>query len=122
MIELVEKYSQKRIETSQKNRKFETIKNAVIYIQENFTKKLTLSEISQAVYLDKYTLCKEFKQYTGHTVVEYLHIYRCGRAKKYLSEGKSVSESAVLCGFDNISFFTKIFKRYTGENPSYFKK
>jgi len=122
MIELVENYSEQRNETTQKNRKYEVIKDAVIYIQENFTKKLTLSEISKTVYLDKYTLCKEFKRYTGHTIVEYLHIYRCGKAKKYLTEGKSVAESAVLCGFDNISFFTKIFKRYTGENPSYFKK
>ncbi len=122
IIELIEKFSEKRNETTQKNKKFEVIKDAVIYLQENFTKKLTLSQISKAVYLDKYTLCKEFKRYTGHTIVEYLHIYRCAKAKKYLSKGKSVSETAVLCGFDNLSFFTKIFKRYTGENPSYFKK
>ena len=44
------------------------------------------------------------------------------KAIDYLSDGFTVTETASLCGFENLSFFTKVFKRYTGNNPSYYKK
>ena len=122
MIELTEKYSSERKAHTSENKRFDAVKNAVTFLRNNYSRKLALSEIAEAVYVDKYTLCKEFKHYTGHTVVEYLHICRCSAAKEFLSEGRTVSETAILCGFDNLSFFTKVFKRYTGEMPSKFKK
>ena len=122
MIELIEKHSVEKTNSTHDNKSFDVIKNAVVYIQKNFADRLTLAEISEGLYLDKFTLCKQFKRYTGHTVIEYLHICRCMKAKEYLSEGKTVSEAAELCGFGNMSFFTKIFRRYTGKNPSFFRK
>ena len=69
-----------------------------------------------------FALCKEFKKYTGTTIVEYINQYRITKAIDYLGDGLNVSETASLCGFENLSFFTKIFKRYTANNPSYYKK
>jgi len=122
MIELTEHYSTGRSTSDIKSKRFETIKSAVIFIEKNYGRKITLSEIAENVFMDKYTLCKEFKKCTGQTVVEYLHRLRCTKAIEYLTQGYSVSESAGLCGFDNLSFFTKIFKRCTGRNPSHYKR
>ena len=122
LINLAEKHSTSALITASKSKKIDAVKEAVMFIQKNFNKKFTLSEIAAAVFMDKYTLCKDFKKYTGHTVVEYLHQYRCMKAVDYLSAGFTVTETASLCGFENLSFFTKIFKRYTKNNPSYYKK
>lgn len=122
MIELTEHHSSLQTKEKAKSKKFETIKSAVIFIEKNYGRKIALSEIAENVFMDKYTLCKEFKKCTGQTVTEYLHRHRCTKAIEYLSQGYSVSESAGLCGFENLSFFTKIFKRCTGRNPSLYKR
>ncbi len=122
MIELIEKHSKEKKYLYQAGNHFDIIKAAVTYIHQNFNKKLSLKQISEAVCFDKFALCKEFKKYTGNTIIEYIHQYRTTKAIEYLCDGFNVSEAASLCGFENLSFFTKIFKRYTGNNPSYYKK
>lgn len=122
MIEISEKYCSPKAFLPQKSKKFDAVKTAITYIQNNFDKKITLAQIAQNVHFDKYLLCKEFKKYTGQTVFEYLHKYRSMRATELLSDGFTVSETAYLCGFENLSFFTKVFKKCTGKKPSDFKK
>ena len=122
MIEMIEKHSTEKNMYTKKGNHFDIIKSTVTYIHQNFNKKLTLKEISESVCFDKFALCKEFKKYTGTTIVEYINQYRTTKAIDYLGDGFNVTETASLCGFENLSFFTKIFKRYTGNNPSYYKK
>lgn len=101
---------------------FEAVKAAISLIGRQYAQKLILEDIARAVLLDKYTLCREFKRFTGQTVFQYLNRYRCQRAVEYLENGRSVSEAAALCGYDNLSFFTKTFRTYMGELPSRYKK
>lgn len=122
MIEMIEKHSEEKKYLYQKGNHFDIIKSTVTYIHRNFNKRMTLKEISEAVCYDKFALCKEFKKYTGNTIIEYINQYRTTKAIDYLGDGFNVTETASLCGFDNLSFFTKVFKRYTGNNPSYYKK
>lgn len=122
LIELAEKHSIAKAGETNKTQKFETVKLAIEYIRDNFSKKLTLEEIATTVLCDKYELCREFKKLTGQTIFENINNYRCIKAIDYLSSGHTVSESAFLCGFENLSFFTKIFKKYTGNLPSFYKK
>ena len=99
-------------------RTFTAVKDAIKYIKENYKSRLTLEELSRAVYTDQYTLSREFKRLTGQTVVEYINSYRCKMAAFLLKEGRSVSEAAVLCGFHQLSYFSRTFKRYQGVLPS----
>ncbi|MBR6603969.1 MAG: AraC family transcriptional regulator, partial [Clostridia bacterium] len=48
--------------------------------------------------------------------------YRCKKASELISEGLSVSEAALKCGFSNMSFFTRTFREYIGCLPSKFNK
>lgn len=100
---------------------FESVKTVIRYIRENFDKKLTLEELAKLIFTDKYTLCRKFKGATGQTVMEYVSRLRCQMASEYLKSGKTVADSARLCGFDNLSFFTKTFKKYMGTLPSQVK-
>ena len=122
IIELVEKHCTSKKTLPSENRDFETVKSAVIFLQNNFTEKISLDEISKAVLIDKYTLSKKFKKYTGQTIVGYLNHYRIVKAIEYLQKGYAVYETAELCGFNNLSFFIKTFKKYTGKTPAQVKR
>lgn len=122
LIVLTEKHSSKRALPTAEGRSFETVKAAIRFIRENYNRRITLDELARAVLIDKYALCREFKGLTGQTVVAYIHRYRCLRASEYLTEGCSVTETAALCGFENLSFFTRIFKKNTGSLPSRYRR
>ncbi len=121
LIELCKNHSVRRDRIEAKPRSFENVKNAIKFIRQNFAQKTSLDEISQSVYTDKYALAREFKKITGKTIVTYLNNYRCQKAAEYISEGMSVTEAAWRCGFENMSFFSKTFKKYLGKLPSKFK-
>ena len=105
----------------EKSKGYEKVKLTIMYIRENYNSKITLEQIARFVLCDKYTLCKEFKKFTGQTVFENLNNYRCLKAAQYLSEGITVTQAASLCGFENFSFFSKTFKKHIGTLPSKYK-
>ena len=100
----------------------EGVRAAIRYLREHFGEQIPLDALARAIYMEKCGLCKAFKRLTGQTVVEYLNTYRCEKAKEFLTTGKTVSETALLCGFHNMSYFTKTFKANTGKLPSAYKK
>lgn len=122
LLELTENYCTEKSISHEKNRAYERVKLAILYIRNNYQRKLTLEEIAKAVFSDKYSLCKDFKKYTGQTVFENLNNFRCVKAINLLAEGNTVAQVSSLCGFDNFSYFTKTFKKYMGRLPSECKK
>lgn len=100
----------------------EGVRAAIRYLRAHYSEPITLDALSRAVFMEKCGLCKAFKKLTGQTVIEYLNNYRCEKAKEFLLLGKTVTETALLCGFHNMSYFTKTFKENTGKLPSSYKK
>lgn len=108
---------------SDADRNVASIKTALQYIDQNLTRKLSLSEIAAAAGMSKFYFANEFRHAVGCTCVEYVNTMRCHHAKALLATGKyTVSEVCYLCGFENLSYFSKTFFRYTGEMPSSYKK
>lgn len=101
-----------RIETQNKD-----IQTAILWTEENFHTKITLDEISEIVGYTKSHFCRKFKLLTGITYLEYLNSLRISHAKKLLTRGYSVSEACSKCGFDDTSYFIRLFKRNTGLTP-----
>ncbi len=98
---------------------FQHIRIATDYMKENLSKKLTVDEIAAHVGLSKYYFLRQFKKITGYTVIEYVNIIRCEYAQELLrSEKYKIKEVALLCGFDNFSYFTSVYKKHTGRLPS----
>lgn len=101
----------------------ENIRAAIVYIRENLSKKLTTKDLARASGISEYYFIREFKRITHYTPVTYINIVRCDTARKMLYEGeKNVGEVAALCGFDNMPYFTKTFKKYIGILPSDVKR
>lgn len=122
LIALAEQHGLQLPAVASRSRKFETVKSTISYLRQHYPHKVTLDEIAKAVLCDKYTLCKDFKKLTGQTIMENLNHYRCIKAIDCLSAGYSVADTAAMCGFENLSFFTQTFKRHMGKLPSEYKK
>ena len=96
----------------------EHIKRAMTYLRKNLSSPITLDTLAQAVDISKYHLVRQFKRFTGSTVIQTLNRMRCNEARRRISEGMSVSAAAASCGFDNLSYFTRTYKKYLGTLPS----
>lgn len=101
----------------------DNIRSAIVYIRENLSQRLTTKDLARASGISEYYFIREFKRITHYTPVTYINIVRCDTARKMLYEGnKNVGEVASLCGFENMPYFTKTFKKYTGILPSDVKR
>lgn len=88
------------------------------YILQNLNNALSRDDIARQVYLNPDYLDRIFKKKLGLSVTEYVAEQRISIAKQLLCNTKlSVSAIAIQVGIDNFSYFSRIFKKYTGQNP-----
>jgi AraC-like DNA-binding protein len=103
--------------------KTEAVKKTITYIQRNFSKAVSTFGAAREVGLSEAYLCRIFKEITGYTVISYLNFLRCSNARAlFLTEKYTVGEVAFLCGFENLSYFSKVYKHHIGCSPSAYKK
>ena len=121
LVTLRERYTQGRLPVSKDDVAFTNVKNAVNFISTHYTERITLDCLAKSVYTDNYILSRQFKRIMGQTVIEYVNGYRMRLAAALLREGRTAAEAARLCGFNNLSFFSKTFKKYMGSLPSEYK-
>lgn len=104
------------------NKNVEMVKNGIRYIKNNYTKNITIDDVAKSTGYSKYYFCRSFKEITKYTIGSYINSLRVNAAYKLIAKkGLNVSQAACECGFDDISYFTKIFKKYTGVLPSQIK-
>ena len=99
-------------------KKVSIVKRAAQFINENYQKNISLEEISNFLNINKYYLSHIFKEISGSTIIEQLNYIRCTKAKTMLKSGKyNVSECCFACGFANLSYFSKTYKKIIGNSP-----
>ena len=119
-VYLCEKYGETVSERERRQDKnFDNIRTAIIYIRDNLREKISVDYLAQMSGMSKYHFIREFKRITHYTPVMYINIVRIEMARRLLTEKKyRIGEVSEICGFDNLSYFTKTFKKYTGTTPS----
>lgn len=95
----------------------ERIKPSLVFIEENYSNEITLSKLAEQSSLSPNYFCKIFKESTGQTPIEYILTYRIDKSCEMLLIGKSVTETALDCGFNDLSYFIHIFKKHKGISP-----
>ena len=100
----------------------ERIRQIYALVDARYQDKIKVEEVAELCNLTKPAFCRYFKKATGNTFVGFLNQYRISQAKRLLLAGKNISETCYECGFGSLSYFNRIFKKITGENPSEFKK
>ena len=92
------------------------------FVDQHYTRKIALREVAASCNLSREAFCRYFKKATGTTFVDFLNQYRISQAKRLLLSGKNVSETCYACGFESLSYFTRTFRKVTGNTPSVFCK
>ena len=107
---------------------FEKVKHADIvykaieYIKANYRKHISLEELAGITYMSRTYLSTLFKKETGYSISEYINYIRVDRAQSFLIESDmSIAEVARMCGFEDQSYFTKVFRKITGVTPKKYR-
>ena len=111
-------YSTEKTEDAQAEASSNHIRAALTYIRQNIAKPLSLDLIAESTGISKYYLSREFKAFTGKTIVQTVNLIRCVEARRMIESGENVSQAAANCGFENLSYFTRTFKKHFGVLPS----
>ena len=99
------------------------IHQATRYIREHYAEKLTLNSVAAQVYLSPTYFSRIFRQETGETFNAYLNAVRIEQSKKLLTDQSvRLIDISLMVGFDNQSYFTKVFKRITGMSPLQYRE
>lgn len=107
--------------TNQKS--VEKIKLILTYIRENYQRSISIEEIAQVCYYSKSHFMKFFKESMGMGFIQYLNDYRLSVASQMLlATGDSVLNIAERNGFENLSYFNRVFKRKYGVSPGQFRR
>lgn len=99
------------------------LKQAKKYILKHLAEDLTRADIAAAVYLSPDYLSHMFKAQTGSSLSDYIIEQRMEKAKKLLSTTRMpIHKIATEVGYNNIPYFSKLFKRLTGRTPNAYRK
>lgn len=98
------------------------ISDVLHYINENLCEDLSLDALSQKFYISKYHLSRQFKEYVGFTIHQYIIKKRLIIAKIHLHDGFSIDSAYIYSGFNNYPNFIKAFKDEFGFSPKKYIK
>lgn len=88
------------------------------YIETHYYEKVTLEQLAERVFLSPAYLSRVFKEETGTAFNDHLNAVRIAKARQLLlHEDLRVTDVASAVGFDDQSYFTKVFRRFTGMTP-----
>jgi AraC-like DNA-binding protein len=100
----------------------ERVKQAMQYIQKHYMDNISLDNIAMAANISKSECCRSFKRILKVTPFEYLMEYRVLKAAELLLKSKEpISNIALDVGFNGISYFGKVFKKYRNCTPSEYR-
>lgn len=101
----------------------DVVYKTIEYIKQNYGKKLTLEKIAESTYLSKTYLSSIFKRETGQSISSYINMVRVEKSKSMLLEDNmSIIDIANTCGFEDQSYYTKVFKSIIGVTPKKYRE
>lgn len=101
----------------------EKISEVVQFINEQYSRDLSLHYLADKFYISHYYLSRVFKDVTGFNFIEYLNSVRVKEAKKLLEDSQlKVNKIAEKVGFGSITHFGRVFREITGHAPLYYRK
>lgn len=105
------------------SKKLDLLREISIYLENHINQKLSLEEAASHFYMSPNYFCKFFKKSFGCTYTNYLNGLRLEKACNMLTDSAlPIMEISLLCGFDNLSYFNRLFRQKKGVTPSEYRK
>ncbi len=103
--------------------KINRLKKVILYIQDNYQEPIRTRDLSELIPMSEGQFCRFFKAMTRKTPVDYINSYRIRQAADLLQQTeRKISDIALEVGFDNVSYFIKVFRKAMNCSPSEFRK
>lgn len=103
--------------------KINRLKKVILYIQDNYQEPIRTRDLSELIPMSEGQFCRFFKSMTRKTPVDYINSYRIRQAADLLQQSdRKISDIAMDVGFDNVSYFIKVFRKAMKCSPSEFRK
>lgn len=94
------------------------LKQVLEYIEASYTTHITLNQLSKCAGVSPKYFCRFFQEMTHYTPLNYVNYYRIERAcYQLITTDASITEIAYSSGFNDLSYFIKMFKKYKGVTP-----
>ncbi|WP_409340271.1 response regulator [Paenibacillus sp. MBLB4367] len=100
----------------------ELVRTMIDYVQENLHQDVSLYAASEKLYANSSYLSRLFKQEIGKSFSTYVTEVKMERARELLANGAKVYDAAKLLGYGDVSYFTKIFRKFWGVTPGEIKR
>ena len=119
MVERHIRQSTERILSASLSVPGDVVRTVKTIVNEHYSENISLRTIARDVYLSPSYLCLLFKQETGQTLTSYITGVRIERAKHLMqNRNKKLIDVCFEVGFNDSKYFSRVFKKYTGESPS----
>lgn len=122
-LTLIQTISEKRVNVKASHGGADLLSRAKAYIEENYNKNITLKAMAEELSASNWHMCKIIKAATNKTFVELVSDKRMEEAKRLLTETDlTSSEICQKIGINEVTYFSNLFKRYTGTTPGTYRK
>ena len=92
------------------------------YIDNNINKEITIEELSNIFYFDKYYIMKLFKKELKITIINYINSIRIYNSLKDYKYDNQIMRIALNNGFNSLEYYSEVFKSFLGVSPTIYKK
>ncbi len=93
------------------------------YIDLHYSERISLTDLAQKANMNEKYLCRIFYNYTSKTPINYINELRIEKACYDMQiKNATVTEAAISCGFNDLSYFSKVFKSVKNITPTQYKK
>jgi AraC-like DNA-binding protein/quercetin dioxygenase-like cupin family protein len=92
------------------------------YVEENYSHDIDIQGVAKICNLTVPAFCNYFKKNLNQTFTDFTNEYRINQACKMLLGGLEIVDICYRCGFNNVSYFGRVFKQFKGTNPSQFRR
>lgn len=110
------------IESPYTRRQQDRIQLVYAFIAANYQRRIDIGELADLTSLTPAAFCRYMRQMTRMTFTDYVNQYRVHQAKALLLQQRSVTDACFSSGFESLSYFNRVFRRVTGDNPSAFRQ
>jgi len=98
------------------------LQNIFNYVEQHFDEEINIREVAAIAHLTVPAFCNYFKKIMNITFTDFINQYRIEQACILLQQDKSISEVCFECGFNNVPYFNKVFKKLIKKTPTEYKK
>lgn len=108
-----------QVEYAQRMKNIERFDPIFQHIEQHFAEELSVDQLAKLAGLSRFHFSRLFKELCGRTIIEYITAFRLDKAEHFLQHSNlPISEIAAKCGFNDMYYFSRTFKKHFGYPPS----